>query len=185
MLKSPDQFLDTMGQVEIATALVVKGFEIELEAKKSGKTSDIFLTREGVCVEVKKLHMDAVLEEQALSRDAEPVWLRDRLPPAVEEKYAQLPDGYPNILAVIAPPEVQFDEFEDFFINIPTTMNLATRQVTRGKPEGFFYSERIDGSKIHTKMSAVVMWKDTERRYLMNPNADVQVNEELLQKMSS
>lgn len=185
MLKSPDHFLDTIGQVEITSALLAKGFEIELEAKKSGKTSDIFLTREGVCIEVKNLHMDTVLEEQALSGDAEPVWLKDRLPSAVEEKYAQLPDGYPNILAVIAPPGVHFDEFEDFFINIPTTMNLATRQVTRGKPEGFFYSERIDGSKIHTKMSAVVMWKDAERKYLMNPNAVVQVNEELLQKMTS
>jgi hypothetical protein len=185
MLKNPDQFLDTIGQVEIASALVRKGFEIELEAERSGKTSDIFLTLEGVCIEVKNLHMDTVLEEQALSGDAEPVWLRDRLPSAVEEKYAQLPEGYPIMLAVIAPPEVQFDEFEDFFINIPTTMNLATRQVMRGKPEGFFYSERIDGSKIHRKMSAVVMWKDTVRRYLMNPNADIQVNEELLQKMTS
>jgi len=103
----------------------------------------------------------------------------------VEEKYAQLPEGYPNILAVIAPPEVQFDEFEDFFIDIPTTHNLDTGQVTRGKPKGFFYQERVDGTKIYTRMSAVVMWKDTVRRYLMNPNADIQVNEELLQKMTS
>ena len=185
MLKNPVQFLDTIAQVEVASILLTKGFEIELEARKSGKTPDIFLIREGVCIEVKNLHMDAVLQEQASSGEVEPVWLRDRLPSAVEEKYLQLAHGYPNILAVIAPPEVQFDEFEDFFINIPTTMNITTGLVTRGKPEGFFFSERLDGSKIHTKMSAVVMWKDTVRRYIMNPNANLPVNDELLQRMTS
>jgi len=185
MLKNSDQFLDTIAQIEIASVLLTRGFEVELEAEKSGRTPDIFLVREGVCVEVKNLHMDTVLLEQALSGDAKPVWLRDRLPCAVEEKYAQLPDGYPNILVVIAPPEVQFDEFEDFFVNIPTTANFDTGEVTHGKPEGFFYCERIDGTKIHTKMTAVVMWKDTVRRYLMNPYANIQVNEELLQRMTS
>lgn len=185
MLKNPVQFLDTIAQVEVASILLTKGFEIELEARKSGKTPDIFLIREGVCIEVKNLHMDAVLQIQASSGEAEPVWLRDRLPSAVEEKYLQLARGYPNILAVIAPPEVQFDEFEDFFINIPTTMNITTGLATRGKPEGFFFSERLDGSKIHTKMSAVVMWKDTVRRYLMNPNANLPVNDELPQRMTS
>jgi hypothetical protein len=103
----------------------------------------------------------------------------------VEEKYLQLADGYPNILAVIAPPEVQFDEFEDFFINISTTMNTTTGQVTRGRPEGFFYSERLDGTGINTKLGAAVMWKDHARRYLMNPNAKFMVSEELLKKITS
>jgi hypothetical protein len=185
MLKNPVQFLDTIAQVEVASILLTKGFEIELEARKSGKTPDIFLIREGVCIEVKNLHMDAVLQEQALSGEAEPVWLRDRLPFAVEEKCLQLADGYPNILAVIAPPEVQFDEFEDFFINTPTTMNTTTGQVTRGTPDGFFYSERLDGSKIHAKLGAVIMWKDHARRYLMNPNAKFMISEELLKKITS
>jgi len=185
MLKNPAQFLDTIAQVEIASILLTKGFEIELEARKSGRTPDIFLIREGVCIEVKNLHMNAALQEQASSREAEPVWLRDRLPSAVEEKYSQLAHGYPNILAVIAPPEVQFDEFEDFFINIPTTMNIGTGLITHEEPKGFFFSERLDGSKIHTKMSAEEMWKDNVRRCRKNPNANLQVNDQLLQRMTS
>lgn len=50
MLKNPVQFLDTIAQVEVASILLTKGFEIELEARKSGKTPDIFLIREGVCM---------------------------------------------------------------------------------------------------------------------------------------
>jgi hypothetical protein len=185
MLKNSDQFLDTMAQVEVASILLTKGFGIELEARKSGKTPDIFLIREGVCIEIKNLHMDALLLEQAISGKAEVVWLRDRLPSAVEEKYDQLPDHYPNILVVIAPAEVQFDEFQDFFIDIPTTFNITTREVTRGKPKGFFYQERTDGTKIHTKLGAVIMWKDRAHRYLMNPTADTMVSEELLKRMTS
>jgi hypothetical protein len=185
MLKNPDQFLDTIAQVEVASVLLRKGFEIELEAKKSGKTPDIFLIREGICIEIKNLHIDAVLLEQALTGNAEVVWLRDRLPSAVEEKYDQLPDSYPNLLVVFAPPEVQFDEFEDFFIDIPTTYNLDTGEVTRGKPKGFFYQERVDCTKIHTKLGAVIMWKDHTRSYLVNPNANIMIVEELLKKITS
>lgn len=185
MLKNPDQFLDTIAQVEVASVLLTKGFEIELEANKSGKTPDIFLIREGICIEIKNLHIDPILLEQALTGNAEVVWLRDRLPSAVEEKYDQLPDSYPNILVVFAPLEVQFDEFEDFFIDIPMTYNLDTGEVTRGKPRGFFYHERVDGTKSHIKLSAVIMWKDHARRYLVNPNANIMVAEEVLQKITS
>jgi hypothetical protein len=73
LLKNPVQFLDAIAQVEVASILLTKAFEIELEASKSGKTPDVFLIREGVCIEVKNLHMDAVLQEQALSGEAEPV----------------------------------------------------------------------------------------------------------------
>jgi hypothetical protein len=183
-LKNSDQFLDTIAQVEIASVLITKGFEIELEAKKSGKTPDIFLIREGICVEVKNLHIDAALLEQTLTESAEVVQLKERLPSAVEEKYNQLPEGCPNILVVVAPPEVQFDEFEDFFIDIPTTLNLETGEITRGKPKGFFYQERLDGTKIHTKLSAVIMWKDQVRKYLTNSNANIIIPEELLQRIS-
>jgi len=82
-------------------------------------------------------------------------------------------------------PRAGFRKFEDFFINIPTTMNTTTGLVTRGKPEGFFFSEQLDGSKIHTKMSAEEMWKDNVRRCLKNPNANLQVNDQLLQRMTS
>lgn len=70
MLKNPDQFLDTMAQVEVASYLLTKGFEIELEARKSDKITDISLIREGVCIEVKNLHMDAILLEQAVTGNA-------------------------------------------------------------------------------------------------------------------
>jgi hypothetical protein len=72
MLKNADQFLDTVAQLELASVLLTRSFEIELEAKKSGKTWDIFLIREGICIEVKNLHMDAVLLDQALTGNAEP-----------------------------------------------------------------------------------------------------------------
>jgi hypothetical protein len=185
MLKIPDQFLDTIAQIEVASVLTTKGFQIELEAKKSGKIPDIFLIREGICFEVKNLHIDVVLLNQALSGNAGVVSLKKRLPSAVEEKYDQPPDSYPNVLVVFAPPEVQFDEFEDFFIDTPATFNDDTRRVTGGKPNGFFYQERLDGTKIHTKLSAVIMWKDQVRKYLMNPNANITVKEELLQKITS
>jgi hypothetical protein len=184
MLKNSDQFFDPITQAEVASVLLTKGFEIELEANKSGKTPDIFLIREGICIEIKNLHTDAVLLEQALTGNVEVVWLRDRLPSAVEEKYDQLPDSYQNMLVVFAPPDVQFDEFEDFFIDVPTTHNLGTGEVTRGKPKGFFYQERVDGTKIHTKLGAVIMWKDHTHRYLVNPNANIMVVEELLQKIT-
>ena len=103
----------------------------------------------------------------------------------MEEKYDQLPDSYPNIPVVFAPPEVQLDEFEDFFIDIPTTYNLDTGEATRGKPKGFFHQERVDGAKIHTKLGAVIMWKDHTRRYLVNPNANIMVVEEVPQKITS
>ena len=183
MLKNSDQFLDTITQAEVASVLLTIGFEIELKANKSGKTPDFFLIREGICFEIKNLHTDAVLLEQALTGEAEVVWLMDRLPSAVEEKYDQLPDCYPNMLVVFALPEVQFDEFEDFLIDILTTYNLDTGEVTRGKPKGFFYKERVDGTKIHAKLGAVIMWKDHTHRYLMNPN--ITVIEELLQKITS
>jgi hypothetical protein len=185
MLKNPDQFLDTIAQVEVASVLLTKGFQMELEAKRSGKTPDIFLIREGICIEVKNLRIDAVLLKQALTGNAEVGWLKDRLPSAVEDKYDQLPDCYPNMLVVFAPPEVQFDEFEDFFIDVPTTHNLYTAEVTRGKPKGFFYQERVDGTKIHTKLGAVIMWKDDRRRYILNPYAKSIVSEELLKKITS
>jgi tellurite resistance-related uncharacterized protein len=183
MLRNPDQFLDTVAELEIATVLMRKGFNIELEARKSGKTTDIFLTQEQVCIEVKNLHLDPMLVDQTLSGEAEPVWLRDRLPSAVEEKYEQLPSGYANILVVVAPADVQFDEFEDFFINVPTTVDTTTMQVTHGRPQGFFYSERTDGSMIHTKVSAVIMWKDYVRRYIINPSAYVRVSEDVLARI--
>jgi hypothetical protein len=75
-------------------------------------------------------------------------------------------------------------EFEDFFIDVPTTHNLGTGEVTREKPKGFFYQERVDGTKIHTKLGAVIMWKNHTRRYLVNPNANIMVVEELLQKIT-
>jgi hypothetical protein len=85
---------------------------------------------------------------------------------------------------VFAPPEVEFDEFEDFFIDIPTTFNPETRGVTRAKPNGFFYQERLDGTKIHTKLGAVIMWKDDRRQYILNPYAESVISEELLKKIS-
>jgi hypothetical protein len=63
MMKIPNQFLDTMAQVEVAAVLLTKGLMLELEASKSGKTPDIFLTGEEVCIEVKNLHTDPVLEQ--------------------------------------------------------------------------------------------------------------------------
>jgi len=185
MLRNPDQFLDTMAQVEVASILSTKGFHIELESKKSGKTPDIYMIREAVCIEVKNLHMDAVLLEQAVTGKAKVVWLKDRLPSAVEEKYAQLPDGYPNILVVVSPPEIQFDEFEDLFIDVSTTIYVETGEIMHGSPKGLFYQERVDGRKIYAKISAAVMWKDHVRRYLLNPSAEYAVSEQLLQKVTS
>jgi len=104
MLKNPDQSEDTMAQVEVASALLTKGFEIDLEAEKSGKTPDILLSCEAVCIEVKNLHTAAALLEQAETGNAKVIWLRDRLPQALEEKYNRLLDGSPNILVVITPP---------------------------------------------------------------------------------
>jgi hypothetical protein len=178
MLKNPNQFLDTIAQIEVAFVLLTKGFEIELEAKKSGKTPDIFFS-------LKNLHIDAVLLNQALSGTAQVVWLKKRLPSAVQEKYKQLPDSCPNVLVVFAPPEVEFDEFEDFFIDIPATFNPETKGITRGKPNGFFYQEHLDGTKIHTKLGAVIMWKDDRRRYILNPHAKSMVSEEILTKIVS
>jgi hypothetical protein len=171
MMKNSNQFLDTIAQVEVSADLLKKGFIIELEASKSGKTPDIFLIHECVCIEVKNLHTDPKLMEQTLSRENRVVCMKDRLPSAVEEKYAQLPEDYPNILVVIAPPDVQFDEFEDFFIDNPKN-NL-----------GFFYQERTDGTKINTKLGAVIMWKDWGRSYITNSFATIMVNEDLLKKI--
>ena len=185
MLKNPDQFLDTIAQLEAASHLLTKGFEIELEARKLDKITDIFLVREGVCIEVKNLHVDAMLLEQALTGNAKVVWLKDRLPAAVVEKYPQLPDGYANIIVIIAPPEVQFDEFEDLFIDIATTVNITTGEITKGKPKGLFYQESIDGAKLYAKMSATVMWKDHERKYLLNQNAQLPISERLLKRIVS
>jgi hypothetical protein len=185
MLKNPDQFLDTIAQVEVAYVLLTKGIKIELEARKSGKTPDIFLIDERVCIEVKNLHIDPVLQEQTLSGRAEVVSLKNRLPSAVEEKYGQLPEDYPNILVVIAAADVQFDEFEDFFIGGRETLNIETGERTIGNLDGFFYDERIDGRRIHTKLGAVIMWKDHERKYLMNPNASIPFSDALLNRITS
>jgi len=185
MLKNPDQFLDTIAQVEVASVLLTKGFNIELEARKSDRTPDIFLIDEQVCIEVKNLHLDPVLQEQTLSGRDEVVSLKDRLPSAVEEKYDQLPDGFPNILVVIAAADVEFDEFEDFFIDGRETMNIETGERTIGNPEGYFYQERTDGTSIHTKLGAVIMWKDHARRYLMNPYASLPFSDALLKRITS
>jgi len=122
MMKNPGQFLDTIAQVKVAAELVIRGFRIELEANKSGRTPDIFLIQEAVCIEVKNLHLDPRLVEQTLSGENRVVEMRDRLPSAVEEKYVQLPEGYRNILILLAAADVQFDEFQDFFIDIPVTL---------------------------------------------------------------
>lgn len=167
MMKNADQFLDTLAQVEVAANLLTKMFRVELEASKAGKTPDIFLIDDGVCIEVKNLQFDPRLMEQTLSGEARVVTFRDRAPSAVEEKYAQLPEGYPDILVVIAAADVHFYEFEDFFIDIPRNKS------------GFFYQERTDGTKIHTKLGAVIMWKDQGRRYIKNPYANIKVNDDL------
>jgi len=83
------------------------------------------------------------------------------------------------------PPEIQFDEFEDLFIDIPTTVYLETGEVTRDSHQGVFYQERVDGGKVYAKISVVIMWKDHVRRYLLNPNAEFRTSEQLLQKMTS
>jgi hypothetical protein len=173
MMKNADQFLDTLAQVEVAANLLTKGFRVELEASKAGRTPDIFLIDDGVCIEVKNLHLDPRLMEQTLSGEARVVTLRDRLPSAVEEKYAQLPEGYPDILVVIAAADVHFDEFEDFFIDIPRNKS------------GFFYQEHTDSTKIHTKLGAVIMWKDQGRRYIKNPYANITINEDLLNRITA
>ena len=67
--------------------------DIQLEATKSGGTSDLFLMGEEVCIEVKNLHTDIRLVEQTLSGEDRVVELRDSLPSAVDEKCAQLPDA--------------------------------------------------------------------------------------------
>ena len=111
------------------------------------------------------------------------VELRDRLPSAVEGKYAQLAEGYPDILAVIAGADCQFDEFEDFFIDTPVIFDITTGVEERGAPRGFFYHERTDSTKINTKLGAVIMWKDQGRRYIRNPYADIMINEDLLNRI--
>lgn len=171
MMKNADQFLDTIAQLEVAANLSTKGFRIELEANKGDRTTDIFLIDESVCIEVKNLHTDPRLVEQTLSGENRVVSLRDRLPSAVEGKYLQLPEGYPNMLVVVPGADVQFDEFEDVFIDNP-----------RNKL-GFFYQERVDGTHIHTKLGAVIMWKDWCRGYIKNPYADIMIDEDLLKKI--
>ena len=62
-------------------------------------------------------------------------------------------------------PRAGVQEFEDFFINIPTTIT-TTGLITHGKPEGSFLSDRLDSARIHTKMSTEVIGKNNVHRCL-------------------